>query len=66
MVLRMNQIFENLHYIFQHGQQPCPQQQEDAGSPQEEPHGRCERRRSGLPAPLTVTLLTILQGASLN
>jgi hypothetical protein len=66
MVLRMDQISENLHYIFQHKRQTCPQQQEDAGLAQEEPHVRCGRRRSGLPAPLIVTLLTIWQGASLN
>jgi hypothetical protein len=35
---RMDQIAENLHYIFQHGRHPCPQQQEDAGLAQEEPH----------------------------
>jgi hypothetical protein len=29
MVSRMNQISENHHYIFQHGRQPCPQQQGD-------------------------------------
>jgi hypothetical protein len=35
---RMDQIAENLHFIFQHGRHPCPQQQEDERLAQEEPH----------------------------
>jgi hypothetical protein len=36
---RMDQIAENLHYVFQHEWHPRPQQQEDAGLAQEEPQG---------------------------
>ncbi len=40
--------------------------EEDAGLAQEEPPGRCWRRRSGLPANLTMGFWTILCAASLS
>jgi hypothetical protein len=51
MVLRMDQISENLPYIFQHRRQPCPQQQEDAGLAKEEPHGGVREGNPGSQLP---------------
>jgi hypothetical protein len=50
----------------QTGQQPCPRQQEDAGAGSKRTLRRCGWRRSGFPACLTATLLTVLYVASLN
>jgi hypothetical protein len=61
---RMGQVALNCHYTFQQaaGQCSCPQQQEERRTGSR----RCLRRISGLPAPLTATVMSESHWASLD